>query len=188
MLVHLRRAVVVSVVFFVLLGLAYPFFITGVGQVFFSRQANGDLVSSKHGYAASSIIGQHWAGPKWFQGRPDGDNPQATGSQNYGPKSKLLLHFAEAQVGRLRKEGITPTNELVTGSGSGVDPDISPHSAYVQVSAVAKANHLPVAAVRHLVSTHVVGPYWGFLGSQYVDVLRLNEALAHLEARTKAAR
>ncbi|HET9092953.1 MAG TPA: potassium-transporting ATPase subunit C [Acidimicrobiales bacterium] len=187
MLVHLRRAVVVSIVFFVLLGLAYPLLITGVGQAFFNRQANGDLVSSRHGYVGSSLIGQHWPGPRWFQGRPDADNPMATGPQNYGPKSKLLLDFARAQVRRLEKEGIRPTNELVTGSGSGVDPDISPRSAYAQVDAVARANHLPVAAVRHLVATHVIGPYWGFLGSPYVNVFRLNQSLAHLESGATGA-
>ncbi len=186
MLVHLRRAVVASVIFFVLLGLAYPFLITGIGQAFFSHQASGDLVASPRGYLGSSLIGQHWNGPRWFQGRPDTDNPSATGSQNYGPKSKLLLDFARAQVRRLEKEGIKPTNELVTGSGSGVDPDISPHSAYVQVAAVAKANHLSVSAVRRLVTSHVVGPYWSFLGSPYVNVLRLNQSLAHLESATKA--
>lgn len=188
MLVHLRRAVVASVVFFVLLGLAYPLFVTGVGQGLFSHQANGNLVSSKKGPVGSTLIGQHWAGPRWFQGRPDPDNPLASGAQNYGPKSKRLLDFARAQVKRLEKEGIAPRSALVTGSGSGLDPDITPADAYVQVGAVAAADHLPPAAVRHLVSTHVVGAYFGFLGAPYVNVLRLNEALAGLEALTRGTR
>jgi K+-transporting ATPase ATPase C chain len=104
----------------------------------------------------------------------------ATGSQNYGPKSKLLLHFAQQQVAVLKGEGITPTNDLVTGSGSGIDPDISPSDAYDQVPAVAKADHLSVAVLDHLVTLHVVGAEWGFLGAPYIDVLELNEALAAL--------
>lgn len=187
MIIHLRRAVVVSVIFFVLLGLAYPFLITGVGAAFFSHQANGDLVSSGTGYFGSSLVGQHWVGPKWFQGRPDGDNPMATGSQNFGPKSKLLLHFARAEARLLAKEGIKATSELVTGSGSGIDPDISPHSAYVQVAAVARADHLAPAALRHLVATHITGPYWGFLGSSYVNVFSLNRSLARLESSSGRA-
>lgn len=180
MLVHLRRAIALSAVAFLVCGLAYPALETGAAQLFFSHQANGSLVVDGKAPIASSLIGQHWTGPRWFQGRPDPDNPMATGPQNYGPKSKLLRDFAREQVHRLRSQGITPTNELVTGSGSGVDPDISPASAYAQVKAVARANHLPAAKVRNLVTAHVTGPYWGFLGSRYVNVLDLNRALAKL--------
>jgi K+-transporting ATPase ATPase C chain len=175
MLVHIRRAVVVSIVFFVVLGVAFPALLTGIGQVFFSHTANGSLTAN-----GSTIIGQTWTGPKWFQGRPDGDNPLATGSQNYGPKSKLLESFVAKEAATLRKEGITPTNDLVTGSGSGVDPDIAPADAYAQASAVAKANHLPLAKVDALIKANIVSAYWGFLGAPYIDVLQLNEGLAQL--------
>lgn len=180
MLVHLRRAVVVSVVLFVICGLAYPAIETGIAQLFFRGQANASLVSENGKVIGSSEMGQHWDGPKWFQGRPDGDDPLDTGSQNFGPKSKLLLDFSRRQVRLLESEGIAPTNDLVTGSGSGVDPDISPADAYAQVDAVAKANHLPAAEVHRLVASKVVGPYWGFLGSKYINVLGLNMALVHL--------
>ncbi|MGD0083169.1 MAG: potassium-transporting ATPase subunit C [Acidimicrobiales bacterium] len=180
MLVHLRRAIVVSIVLFVVCGLAYPALETGIGQLLLRNQANGSLVTANNEVVGSSLAGQHWTGPNWFQGRPDPDNPMATGSQNYGPRSKLLLHFSRSELVLLRHEGITPTSDLVTGSASGIDPDISPADAYAQVSAVAAADHLPVTAVRHLVATHMAGAEFGFFGAPYVDVLELNIALSQL--------
>jgi potassium-transporting ATPase KdpC subunit len=175
MLGHLRPAFGLTIFFFILLGLAYPIAETGIGQALFNHQANGSL----SGYG-STLVGQHWQGPRWFQGRPDADNPMATGGTNLGPRSKELLETVEQQVTQLKKEGITPTPDLVTTSGSGVDPDISPIDAYVQVDAVARARDLPVAAVRHLVDTSIQQPELGFLGSAYINVLQLNERLATL--------
>ena len=172
---NLRRGFLVTVVFFVLLGLAYPLAETGIGQAFFSHQANGSLTAN-----GSTLIGQTWSGPKWFQGRPDADNPMATGGTNLGPRSKTLVEDTKKEVAALEKEGINPTPDLVTTSGSGVDPDIAPVDAYAQVDAVAKARGLPVATVRHLVATHIHPAELGFLGSPYIDVLQLNEALANL--------
>jgi K+-transporting ATPase ATPase C chain len=175
MLGALRSAILVSVIFLVLLGLAYPLAETGIGQAFFSHQANGSLTSN-----GSALAGQTWAGPMWFQGRPDGDNPMATGGTNLGPRSEVLVQDVRKQMVMLRQEGITPTPDLVTTSGSGVDPDISPADAYAQVSAVAEARGLAAAAVRRLVTEHVVQPQFGFLGSAYINVLQLNEALARM--------
>ena len=175
MLRTLRPAILVSLIFLVLLGLAYPLAETGIGQAFFSHQANGSLTSN-----GSTLVGQAWAGPRWFQGRPDGDNPMATGATNLGPRSEVLVQDVRKQIGLLRKEGITPTPDLVTTSGSGVDPDISPADAYAQISAVARARGLPAAAVRRLVAEHVVRSQFGFLGSAYVNVLQLNEALEQM--------
>jgi K+-transporting ATPase ATPase C chain len=175
MLRTLRPAILVSLIFLVLLGLAYPLAETGIGQAFFSHQANGSLTSN-----GSTLVGQAWAGPRWFQGRPDGDNPMATGATNLGPRSEVLVQDVRKQIGLLRKEGITPTPDLVTTSGSGVDPDISPADAYAQISAVARARGLPAAAVRRLVAEHVVRSQFGFLGSAYVNVLQLNEALEQI--------
>ena len=175
MLRALRPAILVSVIFLVLLGLAYPLAETGIGQTFFSHQANGSLTSN-----GSTLVGQAWTGPRWFQGRPDGDNPMATGGTNLGPRSEVLVQDVRKQIAVLRREGIAPTQDLVTTSGSGVDPDISPADAYVQVSAVARARGLRPAAVRRLVAEHVVQPQFGFLGSAYINVLQLNEALARM--------
>jgi potassium-transporting ATPase KdpC subunit len=175
MLRTLRPAILVSLIFLVLLGLAYPLAETGVGQAFFSRQASGSLTSN-----GSTLVGQTWASPRWFQGRPDSDDPMATGAANLGPRSEVLVQDVRKQIGLLRKAGITPAPDLVTTSGSGVDPDISPADAYAQISAVARARSLPAAAVRRLVAEHIAAPQFGFLGSAYVNVLQLNEALARM--------
>ncbi len=175
MLINLRRALVLSVVVIVLC-LVYTFVETGIGQVFFRHQADGSLTAY-----GSTEIGQAWTGPKWFQGRDDSPNPLASGATNYGPRSIQLFQQVQTQVAVLRKEGITPTNGLVTGSGSGLDPDIAPADAYAQVNAVAKANGLPVAEVHKLVASQVTGAYFGIFGAPYVSVLELNEALAKLE-------
>ena len=175
MIGNLRQAVGVSIFFFVLLGLLYPLAETGIGQALFNHQANGSLSAS-----GSGLIGQQWHGPQWFQGRPDSDDPMATGASNLGPRSKELVTNVKAQIAQLKKEGITPTQDLITTSGSGVDPDISPADAYAQVNAVAHARGVSVAAVRSLVASHVTQPELGFLGSSYVNVLDLNESLATL--------
>jgi len=173
---HLRQAFGATIFFFVLLGLLYPLAETGIGQSFFNHQANGSL-----GANGSALIGQHWNGPQWFQGRPDKDDPMVTGGSNLGPRSADLVKDVQRQAAQLRKEGITPTQDLITTSGSGVDPDISPADAYAQVNAVAKARNLPAATVRHLVDTQIQQPELGFLGSTHINVLSLNENLAKLK-------
>jgi potassium-transporting ATPase KdpC subunit len=178
MLANLRPGLLVSLFFFVLLGLAYPLAETGIGQAFFSHQANGSLTGN-----GSTLVGQTWKGPRWFQGRPDADNPMATGGTNLGPRSEVLVKAVEQQITRLKQEGITPTPDLVTTSGSGVDPDISPADAYAQVNAVAKARSLSVAALNNLVAGHIQQPQFGFLGSAYINVLQLNEALEALQQK-----
>ena len=185
MLTHLRRAVIVSVILFALFGLGYPYAVTGISQAFFKHQADGSLTAD-----GSTLIGQSWTGPRWFQGRPsatlgsDGKaapyNAMASGASNLGPRAKAEEQAVTSKIKVLQQQGITPTNDLVTGSGSGLDPDISPPDAYAQVDAVAKARGLSPGAVRRLVATHIHGAELGFLGSQYVDVLELNEALAGL--------
>jgi K+-transporting ATPase ATPase C chain len=172
----MARSFGVSVFFFLLLGLAYPLAETGIGQGLFSHQANGSLTAY-----GSTLVGQHWQGPKWFLGRPDADNPMATGGTNLGPRSKALVTAVAQEAIRLKSEGITPTPDLVTTSGSGLDPDISPADAYAQVDAVAHARGLPVSAVRALVTSAIRQPTLGFLGSQHINVLQLNESLAKLK-------
>lgn len=173
--VNLRRGVIASAIFFVLLGLAYPLAETGIGQAFFGHQANGSI-----GANGSSLIGQQWKGPQWFHGRPDSDDPGATGGSNLGPRSKELVELYKKRVAELERQGIAPTPDLVAASGSGIDPDISPAAAYAQVTSVAAARQLPEQQVHDLVSAHVNGPQFGFLGAAHVNVLDLNEALAGL--------
>jgi potassium-transporting ATPase KdpC subunit len=175
MIASLRPAVLVSVIFFVLLGLAYPYAETGIGQGLFSGAANGSLTRN-----GSTLVGQSWKGPRFFQGRPDADDPMATGASNLGPRSKVLVQDARKAMAALRTEGITPTPDLVTTSGSGVDPDITPTDAYAQANAVARARGLSAGVVRRLVAAQAQSPELGFLGSSYINVLQLNEALARL--------
>jgi potassium-transporting ATPase KdpC subunit len=174
MIRNLRRAVALSIVLIVLC-LAYTYVETGIAQVFFRHQADGSLTAY-----GSTEIGQTWTGPKWFQGRDDEDNPQESGPTNYGPRSAQLFDQVKQERSTLRKEGITPTNDLVTGSGSGLDPDISPVDAYAQANAVANANHLPVSEVNALIAKNAAPTYLGVFGAPYVNVLQLNVALSKL--------
>ena len=201
MLVNLRRAVILSLVFLAFLGLAYPFAGTGVSMLFFKHQAEGSFVTDGSKVVGSTLIEQTWPGPRWFQGRPDGavvtcnaspapvlcsKDPRGvilSASVQLGPRSKALEQFVAQQAARLKQEGIVPTNDLVTNSGSLVDPDISRQDANVQVPAVAKANGLPQAELYKLVASHVTGRELGFLGAPYVNVLQLNLALAALEQK-----
>lgn len=173
--VNVRRAIIVSALFFVVLGLAYPLAATGVGQALFPRQAGGSI-----GANGSALVEQQWTGPQWFHGRPDTDNPAATGGSNLGPRSKDLLSLYRKRAQALTAQGVTPTPDLIAASGSGVDPDISPAAAYAQVASVSRARDLPESQVRGLVDAQVTGPQFGFLGAPYVNVLALNEALARL--------
>lgn len=175
MLIQLRRSLVVVVFSILLLGLAYPLATTGVAQLIFPHQANGSL-----GPNGSALIGQKWTGTKWFHGRPGSYNAMASGASNLGPLSKTLEAHVAKRVSAWHKVGVTPTAELVTSSASGLDPDISPASAYAQIPMVAKARHLTPAVLHHLISSQVHGRQFGFLGAPYVNVLSLNEALNHL--------
>lgn len=175
MLIQLRRSVVVIVFSILLFGLAYPLATTGVAQVLFPHQANGSL-----GPNGSALIGQKWTGTRWFHGRPGAYDATASGPSNLGPLSKTLEAHVAERVAAWHKLGVNPTAELVTSSASGLDPDISPASAYAQIPMVAKARHVSTAVLHALVSSQVHGRQLGFLGSPYVNVLSLDEALAHL--------
>lgn len=186
MLLHLRRSILLSLCLLVAFGLLYGLVGTGLSQLLFKHQADGSFDAN-----GSALIGQNWAPtdgrPMWFQGRPDGavldnkaDQAVISGTEQLGPRSRALANMAAAEAAALKAEGIVPTNDLVTNSGSLVDPDISPGDAYAQVAAVARDRHLDPSVVRRLVADHVHGRELGFLGAPYVDVLQLNEALAHL--------
>lgn len=190
MLHHLRQAVVLTAVCVGLFGFAYGLLGVGLSQAFLSHQANGSLTAD-----GSTLIGQNWNGysttrilhPRWFHGRPDADDPLVangrpgqSGPTNLGPRSSVLLHDVRALVHAWHEVGVTPTADLVTTSGSGLDPDITPADALAQVPMVARARRIAPARLRALVRRETHGPQLGFLGSSYVDVLQLNEALANL--------
>ena len=186
MLRHLGTALRFSIVTLVLCGLIYPFVMTGIAQVIFPKQANGSLVEVNGKVVGSDIIGQLWTKPEYFQGRPsaagkNGYDPTSTGGTNLGPTSKKLIDSTKATIQQLEKvnpdAGGPPPMDLVTSSGSGIDPDISPEGAYYQAPRVAKARHMSVDAVKSLIAKHVQGRELGFLGEPHVNVLELNLAL-----------
>jgi K+-transporting ATPase ATPase C chain len=193
MLEALRPAVVIFVVLSVLTGLGYPFAIAGIGQLAFPDQANGSLVTRDGRVVGSSLIGQDFTDARYFWPRPsatsgpdprDADktvptpyNADASGGANLGPTSKALLARLAGDVKRYRQGDTKVPAELVTASGSGLDPHISPAAALYQVSRVAAARHMNEDAVRALVMSHVAGRALGFLGEPTVNVLALNLAL-----------
>ncbi len=191
MIRHLGTAVRVTIVSIVLLGLIYPLAMTGIAQVLFPSQANGSLVTVNGKVVGSAIIGQLWTKPQYFQGRPSaagkGYDPTSTGGTNYGPTSKKLIDSTRKTIAQLEKQNPDavgpPPMDLITSSGSGIDPDISPQSAYWESPRVAKARHTSVDAVDALIAKHVVGRMFGFLGEPHVNVLELNLALDGLKTQ-----
>jgi K+-transporting ATPase ATPase C chain len=169
-----------------LLGVAYPLAITGICQVAFPHQANGSLVRVGDKVIGSEIIGQSFAKPEYFQPRPsaagsNGYDAAASGGSNYGPTNQKLIDRVKASVDMFRKDnpdynGPIPA-DLLTASGSGLDPHISPASAEAQSARVAKARGIAVKQIRALIVHYTEGPDLGFLGEPRVNVLRLNIAL-----------
>lgn len=181
----------------VLAGLLYPLAATGLAQLFFPGRANGSLVASERGEpVGSELIAQGFASPAYFQPRPSaagekGYDPRASGGSNLGPTSRKLRERVEAQAVRLRAEnpeapGPIPA-ELVTASGSGLDPHLSPQAALWQAPRVARARGVSPERVRALVSASVEGRDLGFLGEPRVNVLLLNLGLDRLFGRPRPA-
>lgn len=185
MLKYLGTSVRLTIVTVVLLGLIYPFAMTGIAQVIFPKQANGSMVSVNGKVVGSDIVGQLWTKPQYFHGRPSaagkGYDPTNTGGTNLGPTSKKLIDATKAAIAQVRKEnpaqGGPPPMDLVTSSASGIDPDISPEGAYYQAARVAAARGTSVANVNALIGAHIHGRTLGFLGEPRVNVMELNLAL-----------
>ena len=186
MLRYMATALRVTIFSIVVFGLIYPLAMTGVAQVLFPKQANGSLVYRNGKVVASDIIGQLWTKPQYFWGRPsaagkNGYDPTATGGTSLGPSSKKLVDATKATIKSLEKANPNaagpPPMDLVTSSGSGIDPDISPEAAYWQAPRVAAARHLSVERVNAIVTAHVQGRTFGFLGEPRVNVTALNLSL-----------
>ncbi|WP_276937578.1 potassium-transporting ATPase subunit C [Ferrimicrobium acidiphilum] len=178
MLTQIRRSIILAIFFAIVVGLAYPLVETGLANVLFPSQAKGSI--TQYG---STEIGQHWTGTHWFHGRPDSDNDTATGGTNLGPRSKQLLQNTKALVAFWHAQGVNPTQELVTTSGSQVDPDISQQSAIVQIPMIHRSTGISSQRLLQLIKSQTTGPQYGIFGDSYVNVLSLNRALAAIEHR-----
>ena len=187
-----RPAASLILLFTLVLGVAFPVALSGLFGAVLPYQANGSLLRRDGKPIGSALIGQDFTGPEWFHARPsaltgtDPKDPAKTiptpydaresGASNFAPTSAALVARVKAEAARLGS-GTLPA-DAVTASGSGLDPDISPEFAALQVARVAQARGLPVGQVRGLVAAHTAGRWVGFIGEPRVNVLRLNLALA----------
>ena len=180
---NLIAAVLMTIVTTIILGVIYPLAITGIAQVAFPAQANGQLVERNGRVVGSRIIGQGFSSPGYFRSRPSAtsvpyDAANSSGS-NYGPTNKKLMDAVAANVAAAKKENATAAVpvDMVTTSASGFDPHITPANAEFQVPRVARERGMSEAEVRRLVDTHTEGRTFGFLGEPRVNVFELNLAL-----------
>lgn len=183
---QLRPAVLLTLLLCVLTGVVYPGIVTGLAQVAFPRQANGSLVSANGRVVGSALIGQPFTRAEYFHPRPSaagsGYDPTATAGTNKGPTDAKLadtlvaLRVDTAVAVDGARRGAVPS-DMVTASGSGLDPDISPANAALQVARVARARGVDAGAVRRVLAAHTAGRQFGVLGEPRVNVLLLNIAL-----------
>ncbi len=190
---HLKTAFLMTIATTVLLGVIYPLAITGLAQVLFPDKANGQLIRRDGVVMGSRIIGQPFTGPGYFHSRPsaagNGYDSANSGGSNLGPTNRQLLERVAGETARLQADAPnTPVPvDLVTTSASGLDPDISPATAFFQVPRVARERGISEAQVRQLVRAHLISRQFGILGEPRVNVLELNLALDAMRPAAKMA-
>jgi K+-transporting ATPase ATPase C chain len=185
MFAHMRAAVLMTVVLTVLLGIVYPLLMTGIAQVVFPEQANGSLIRTSSGdVVGSALLAQEFSQPTYFHARPSANTYDAanSGGSNLGPTNQKLVDAVRDRVAAYRAENHLTADALVpvdavTTSASGLDPDISPANALLQVARVASARQMPEDQVRSMVLQYTTGRTLGILGEPRVNVLALNIAL-----------
>lgn len=190
---YLRPAIMLTVILTIVTGFIYPGIVTGLAQLIFPNQANGSLLTVNGKVVGSELIGQYWTQPQYFHGRPSVTVNPSTGTpepyaadnstaSNQGPTSSALVQNVQQRVAALKKEnpdapsGPVPV-DLVTASGSGLDPDISIAGALYQAPRIAKTRGLSLAQVNQLITDHETGRFLWIFGEAYVNVLDLNVAL-----------
>ena len=180
MLAQVRPAIVSTLLFTLVLGVAYPLAITGISKLAFPFQAEGSLLTDRSGKViGSALIGQGFARPEYLHPRPSaagsGYDASASSGSNYGPLNSDLAQRVKGDADALRASGIKDvTEDAVTTSGSGLDPDVSPKNALLQADRIAKARGAAPDAVRRLISGHIEGQWLGFIGQAHVNVLKTN--------------
>jgi potassium-transporting ATPase KdpC subunit len=182
---NIITAALYTIVTTVIFGLIYPFVVTGIAQVLFKDKANGQLIQQNGQLIGSHIIGQTFTGPAWFHSRPSAagngyDAANSSGS-NYAPTNKKLIDRVAGDVAALQQDSPnTPIPiDLVTASGSGLDPHITPAAAEFQIPRIAHERNISETTVRQLIALHTEGRQLGFLGEPRVNVLELNLDLDH---------
>jgi potassium-transporting ATPase KdpC subunit len=181
---HIKRSILVLLVFSILTGLVYPLIITGIAQLVFPHQANGSLIVINGKTVGSELIGQSFTKPEYFHGRPSAVNYDASnsGGTNLGPTNQKFINQIDSTAQWIRMENGLPSDasvpvDLVTSSASGLDPNISLQSALIQVSRVAKTRGLDELVVRSLVNQHTEKPVLGLFGQPMINILKLNIAI-----------
>ncbi len=177
---HLRAAVLMTLITTVIFGLVYPLAVTGIAQLLFPAKANGSLIESHGKVIGSSLLGQAFSSAGYFRSRPsaagDGYDAASSGGSNLGPTNHQLLDRIKADVEKLHQEnpGASVPVDLVTASGSGLDPHISPAAADFQIPRVARERGIGETELQALVEKHTEARQFGFLGEPRVNVLELN--------------
>ena len=195
MTTHLKPAILLFTLLTLITGVIYPALVTGLTQILFPKQANGSLIIDRQGRTiGSELIGQSFSDPKYFWGRPSATSPYANNAgassgSNLGPTNPALVDAVKARIQALKDAD--PANhkpvpvDLVTASGSGLDPHISPAAADYQIGRIAKARHLGQDKLQELVAAHTEGRQWQLLGEPRVNVLQLNLTLDGLTQKER---